>query len=817
MHVTQNSTRTMASTISVEDLFGNIDPVKLDQPCRKNHLNKISESISRWEELAPYLDLNEVEIEDIKEEHSSPKRRRQVMLGKWKEKNGTKATYRKLAKIFASQGRRNLAETLCDFLANQEGSSDDDLENKSKKPQNAAIIMQYREHLRGIYQTELRTYSLEMPDFLPSPTYRVFNLALIGHERIQYGTEIMKCMQEILNGEMEEKSEVKLENIFKNGDQHGRRQFVLLEGAPGAGKSNLACFICQKWGAGELFQQFQLVIFVQLNDPQIQSAQSLANIFHSGSHFDIHKVVSSLQSTQGNGVLFVMDGWDEYPPQLEKDSLIGKLVLSPSTLSMQLSSVVVTSRPVASGKLQRYCTSRFEIIGYKQEELEHYFHEALNDPQKMIKLKEFLEAMPMIKKSCCLPLNAMIIAHTFKCSDGSLPSTLHDLYRMLVSLIIHRHMVKLGHSCESDPNDENYLHTLPPPYLEQLANFCKLAFDGVIRNKTVFSADDLKCFEISPESTLSLLHGVPSFIRSCRQSISYRFMHLMIQEFLAAHHILQLPLDDQIEAFQPLFGQPRFVAVFQFYAFKANFDHDESASKFCSFFARVFREIYSHVDKKSERLPQKFEGDLEQLKRIDPQVAHSELLSTDFEPTSLQPLSSFDPLHIVLYVSIPYFDVGYVLACASITYDGEVKFNFCICVRDDVMMYGHVSGIRLTAASQNSAAASHIPSTNPSSPPPYMYCSLDLVGLLTSDMGYDSEELLQRLPKGCATIKDRFLVMSYISPLFFTRYRYSSIFTADVECDCSNILFVCNATSEVQMMQSVHQELEIFKQNCLIQ
>ena len=67
-----------------------------------------------------------------------------------------------------------------------------------------------------------------------------------------------------------------------------------------------------------------------------------------------------------------MDGWDEYPPQLEEDTLIVKLICSPSTLSMQLSSVVVTSRPVASGKLQRYCTSRFEIIGYKQEELDHY-------------------------------------------------------------------------------------------------------------------------------------------------------------------------------------------------------------------------------------------------------------------------------------------------------------------------------------------------------------------------------------------------------------------------------------------------------------
>ena len=57
-----------------------------------------------------------MEVDDIKEEYSSPQRRRQIMLGKWKEKNGTKATYKKLAKILASQDRRYLVEKLCKIL-----------------------------------------------------------------------------------------------------------------------------------------------------------------------------------------------------------------------------------------------------------------------------------------------------------------------------------------------------------------------------------------------------------------------------------------------------------------------------------------------------------------------------------------------------------------------------------------------------------------------------------------------------------------------------------------------------------------------------
>ena len=674
----------------------------------------------------------------------------------------------------------------------EETSSDDDPESKSTK-QNTTIITQYGVHLRGVYCTEL-AYS-EMSDFLPSQTCTVFNLALIGHDRIQYGTELVKRMLEILNSEKdEEMNEVKLENIFKSY-QYGRRQLVLIEGAPGAGKSALACFICQKWGAGELFQEFHLVIFVQLNDPHIQSAQSLADIFHRGSYFDTHQILSSLQSTQGEGVLFIVDGWDEYPLQ---ESLIENLIYSPSKLSMQLSAVVVTSRPVASGKLQRYCSSRFEITGYKQEELECFFREALlNDPKKVTNLKEFLDTMPLIKKSCRLPLNAMIIAHTFKCSDGSLPSTLYDLYRILVSSIIHRHMVKLGHSCELDSSDGNYLYKLPSPFHKHLANLCKLAFDGVMKNKINFAVDDLKSYKISRESTLSLLHGVPSFI-SCKQSISYHFMHSMIQEFLATHYILQLPLDDQIKAFQPLFGQPRFVAIFQFYASKAKFN--QSASKFCSFFAQVFREIYSHVDGQSQRLPQKWQGDIKQLERVDPQVAISEL--SNIEPSSLpQPLSPLDPVHIVLYVSLPYFDLGYMLASVSVSCDSELKLEFCLCARDDVMMYGRMSGARLPSASQNAST----PLTGTLTLP-HVYRSVDLVSMLSSSADFNS------VSQVCSAIKDRFLVMTYISPIFF--HKISSIFDTGAECDSSNILFVCNATSEVQMPQSVHKDLS---QNCLIQ
>ena len=41
-----------------------------------------------------------------------------------------------------------------------------------------------------------------------------------------------------------------------------RRKVVLLEGAPGCGKSTLSVYICQQWEKGRLFNQFKFVILI---------------------------------------------------------------------------------------------------------------------------------------------------------------------------------------------------------------------------------------------------------------------------------------------------------------------------------------------------------------------------------------------------------------------------------------------------------------------------------------------------------------------------------------------------------------------------
>ena len=427
------------------------------------------------------------------------------------------------------------------------------------------VIAGYADQMRGYYRTAIpQCFSLTWP---PPPTRKVFNLSMISHKQYNYGRGNDELVRLLHLGNIEEimtkKSNVELKNLFKLDE--AKRKVVLIEGAPGAGKSTLAWHICQKWEAGELFQEFKLVVFVQLRDPAIQSAKSLADLFPAQLKSIAREVVSRMETKGGEGLFFVLDGWDEFPPGLHGNELIKNLICYPSAIAMPSSTLLITSRPIASGDLHQYASSRVETIGFKQAELNLYFNEALqNDSDRVHELQICLEQRPVIKASCYLPLNTVIVVHLFLSLDNRLPNTLHGVFLDLVIHCIVRHIRKQQDD-DSEPPRISSLDDLPPDMQTQLSHICAMAYHGVMKNKVTFSEDDLKSFNLPPDiSTLSLIQVVVSFMPY--KSRSYNFLHLSVQELLTAYHILKLPPEEQVKIFEELFGQPRFAAVFQYYA-----------------------------------------------------------------------------------------------------------------------------------------------------------------------------------------------------------------------------------------------------------
>ena len=340
------------------------------------------------------------------------------------------------------------------------------------------------------------------------------------------------------------------------------RKVILIDGAPGSGKSTLAIHICKKWSNGELFQEYEIVILVQLRDPAVQSAQAITDLMPCRDEEMAHQIASVIRANDGKDVLWVLDGWDELPPHLQRQSLLRDVIVPPLRSPIAKCSVIVTSRPISSGELCKFVSARIEVLGFTEEVQRQYFTECLNgDVKNVTSLIERLKENPAMEGSCYLPLNASIVAHLYLAA-GSLPTTIHGIFSSLIQHCLSRYMHERLGKTQDEASFESLNH-IPVELHASFNDLCKLAFLGVKENRVTFSLKDLK--SLCNFCEIGLLQATPSLV-SNRNSFFYHFLHLSVQELLAAYRISQMPANEQISTFQSLFGNTRFSAVFQFYS-----------------------------------------------------------------------------------------------------------------------------------------------------------------------------------------------------------------------------------------------------------
>ena len=428
-------------------------------------------------------------------------------------------------------------------------------------------LSSYRNYLRSRCKDLVRTSSTQWP---PVPTTKVIKLAMIKKEKIQRGRIDDEFVRMSITGKVDDilhsKTPVDLENIFSDSDDG--RKVILIEGAPGSGKSTLSLHICQEWGNGGMFQQYDVVILVKLRDPHVQKAKTVADLLPQVSKSKADQVEADMISNYGKGVLWVLDGWDELSADFPSDSVIHKLI-KPGTFhdsQVHECDVIITSRPVSSAKLHLLVSARVEVLGFTPDELKQYFTECLNGDAKAVQsLLDRIRENPVVEGSCYLPLNAAIVAHTYLAGDHTLPTTVHGIFSSVVQCSLQRYLQdRLGTTAVIESITS--LEGLPSGLHTQFTHLCKLAFYGIKSNKVTFTARDLDFLCIPPDiCEVGLLQAVPSVLSVVRE-VYYCFLHLSIQELLSAVHISHMSSSEQISEFQKLFGQPRFSAVFQFYA-----------------------------------------------------------------------------------------------------------------------------------------------------------------------------------------------------------------------------------------------------------
>ena len=346
--------------------------------------------------------------------------------------------------------------------------------------------------------------------------------------------------------------------------------FVLIEGAPGIGKSMLLKEIAYRWGKKQLLQNFELVLLVCLRDTslqQIKCVDDLLQLFCTGDKNPTQIVSACAQYLFANGgktLTLLLDGYDEYPEHLREDSLVTKIL---KRKVLPLCGLVVSSRPHASHHLREEATIRADILGFTETEREYYIKQALPDqPHKVEELTQYLHQQPSVDSICFSPFNMVILLYLYKLGIP-LPTNATELYRHFICSTISRHLSKFGKPLKHNITD---LTNLPDPYNTIIRQLSKLSLEALNSNKLVFTLEEITaaCPNIAAIpgaiNGFGLLQAVQHFGLYAK-TMTLNFIHFTIQEFLAAHYISHLPPNEELKVIEANFWNNIHFNMFSIY------------------------------------------------------------------------------------------------------------------------------------------------------------------------------------------------------------------------------------------------------------
>ena len=369
--------------------------------------------------------------------------------------------------------------------------------------------------------------------------------------------DLVKFRKQAIHGSIDDilewKAPIRMKNILKPNCEHNDEKHehypvtqLLIEGAPGMGKSTFAWEVCQKWGQHQLFYGYSLVVLLRLRDKRVQEAKSVSDLFYHPNPMLQSEIVNDITETDGHGLLLILEGFDEAPASKQTmDSIFVRLFTGQE---LPKATVILTTRPSASAELRKLCkgkhSRRIEIVGFGKKEIDEYIQCAFSDEQSHSDFKEYLSLYPQIHSMMYVPLNSAIVTHVYescKSSGTVVPKTMTQLYSALIRTLLLRYLEDKEDYKDTCTNINSF-KDLPQPVYDWFYEICKMAYKGVMSPETELIFQDLP----SDFDPLGLMQTCPELYVDRGASVSYNFLHLTIQEYLAAYHISQQSKDKQV-------------------------------------------------------------------------------------------------------------------------------------------------------------------------------------------------------------------------------------------------------------------------------
>ena len=441
-------------------------------------------------------------------------------------------------------------------------------------------VSRYAEYLKSKYARKTLIED-DKRQYASQNETKYINLAIIRNDNFDAG-EREKVVTATVHGTISdvtsEKGSLELSQIGRQEDGSLAR-CVLVQGAPGIGKTTMAWELCRQWGDGKILKEYSLLVLLKLRDRCVQKAASIADLlFHSDPSLQ-SAVASQINKSDGRETLFLLEGYDELPQDLQEHSIFARIIDGDV---LPKAGVIVTSRPSVIDMLHKRChgqvCQQVEVLGFTEQQINSYVKARFGNEHNQHQFEAYLTCYPHIAALMAIPVNCSIVIDVYQSSksigESVVPRTQTELYSTLTRILLGRHL-KANTIHGNKKWNLQTMADLPLDIEQNLLKLSEVAYTGIIQQRLVF-------------------HTVPSDLETMgfmnqehdeQGSISLNFLHLTVQEFLAAYYVSKQPLSEQAQILDGSVGKKHLVIMLRFVAGLTKFHVRQSSER--SFSGRV--------------------------------------------------------------------------------------------------------------------------------------------------------------------------------------------------------------------------------------
>ncbi len=335
---------------------------------------------------------------------------------------------------------------------------------------------------------------------------------------------------------------------------------VLTKGVAGIGKTVSVQKLILDWAEGKENQDVQLIFPLPFREINLMKDKtlSLSDLLHVFFPETKEMEISSDEYK----VLFIFDGLDECRLSLDFQSDVRLCDVSESaSVDVLLMNLIVgnllpsaliwiTSRPAAADLVPSKCVHRVtEVRGFNEPQKQEYFRKRIRDQSLADTIISHLKSSRSLYIMCHIPVFCWISAAVLekmlsRAESGEIPKTLTQMY---THFLILQTNIKHEKDYEKKVTDEDMILKLG-----------KVAFQQLMKGNLIFYEEDLRECGIDVREA-SVYSGLCTQIFreefGLYQGKVFCFVHLSIQEHLAALYVHLSCTNNNINVFEPITKQ----------------------------------------------------------------------------------------------------------------------------------------------------------------------------------------------------------------------------------------------------------------------